>query len=159
MVLTVVIEIHFGPMNIWKIQWNPSWKARNVSLKLQNLVHFRAPFITNHVFLPLMTGHLFWKATILGAFIGGFHLYIQTWRKKIIYWMESLIKLWVYKLQLPIFYELSNFQSFVIVVRLLRASRLSIWLVPKLPVIILVAISRLWLGTGLLNRRFNFLLY
>ena len=45
------------------IQWNPSGKARNVSLKLQNLVHFHAPFFTNHVYFtphdrpPLLKGH------------------------------------------------------------------------------------------------------
>ena len=110
-------------------------------------------------------GHYWEMAVAITCGYGGYLLPLlaahssQTWRKKTICWMESLIKLWVYKLQLPIFYELSNFQSFVIVVRLLRASRLYIWLVPKLPVIILVAISRLWLGTGLRNRRFNFLLY
>ena len=46
----------------FSIQWNPSGKARNVSLKLQNLVHFRAPFLTNHVYFtphdrpPLLKG-------------------------------------------------------------------------------------------------------
>ena len=45
------------------IQWNPSGKARNVSLKLQNLVHFHAPFFTNHVYFtphdrpPVLKGH------------------------------------------------------------------------------------------------------
>ena len=48
-----------------KLQWNPSGKARNVSLKLQNLVHFHAPFFTNHVYFtphdrpPLLKGHHF----------------------------------------------------------------------------------------------------
>ena len=43
--------------------WNPSGKAREVSIKLQNLVHFHAPFFTNHVYLtphdrpPLLKGH------------------------------------------------------------------------------------------------------
>ena len=32
------------------IQWNPSEKARNVSRSLRNLVHFHAPFFTNHVY-------------------------------------------------------------------------------------------------------------
>ena len=32
------------------IQWNPSGKARNVSLKLQKLAHFRALFFTKHVY-------------------------------------------------------------------------------------------------------------
>ena len=45
------------------VQWNPSWKARKVSLKLQNLVHFHAPFFTNHVYFTphgrplLLEGH------------------------------------------------------------------------------------------------------
>ena len=30
--------------------WNPSGKTGEVSLKLQNLVHFHAPFFTNHVY-------------------------------------------------------------------------------------------------------------
>ena len=45
-----------------EIQWNPSGKPRNVSIKLQNLVHFHAPFFTNHVYFtshdkpPLLKG-------------------------------------------------------------------------------------------------------
>ena len=45
------------------LQWNPSGKARNVSLKLQNLVHFHAPIFTNNVYFtpryrpPLLKGH------------------------------------------------------------------------------------------------------
>ena len=45
------------------IQWNPSGKARKVSLKLQNSVHFQAQFFTNHVYFtphdrqPLLKGH------------------------------------------------------------------------------------------------------
>ena len=45
------------------IQWSSSGKARNVSLMLQNLVHFHAPFFTNHVYFPphdrppLLKGH------------------------------------------------------------------------------------------------------
>ena len=41
-----------GTQNIY------SGKARNVSLKLQNLVHFLTTFFTMFI-LPLMTGHLF----------------------------------------------------------------------------------------------------
>ena len=47
------------------IQWNPAGKARNVSLKLQNLAHFCAPSFTNHVYFtphdrpPLLKGHQF----------------------------------------------------------------------------------------------------
>ena len=47
------------------LQWNPSGKARKVSLKLQNLVNFNAPFFTNHVYFtprdrpPLLKGHHF----------------------------------------------------------------------------------------------------
>ena len=46
------------------IQWNPAGRARDVSLKLRNVAHFRAPFFTNHVFItphdrpPLLKGHL-----------------------------------------------------------------------------------------------------
>ena len=45
------------------IQWNPSGKTMKVSLKLQNLVYFHAPFFTNHVYFtphgrpPLLRGH------------------------------------------------------------------------------------------------------
>ena len=35
------------------LQWNPSGKTGNVSLNLQNLVHFRAPFFKNHVYFTL----------------------------------------------------------------------------------------------------------
>ena len=50
-------DFYFG------IQWNPYGKARNVSLKLQNLIHIYAPFFTNHVYFtphdrpPLLKGH------------------------------------------------------------------------------------------------------
>ena len=50
--ITVIKEL-CNNCNIWmdfQIQWNPSRKARVVSLKLQNLVHFHAPFFTNHVY-------------------------------------------------------------------------------------------------------------
>ena len=59
-------------MNV--IQWKSSGEAREVSLKLQNLVHFHAPFFTNHVYFaphdrpPLLKGRHFWV-----AFIEGFH--------------------------------------------------------------------------------------
>ena len=45
------------------IQWNPSWKARNVSLKLQNSAYFHAPFFLNYIYIapldrpPLLKGH------------------------------------------------------------------------------------------------------
>ena len=45
------------------VQWNPSGKARNVSLKLQKLVVFHVPFFRNHVCFtphdrpPLLKGH------------------------------------------------------------------------------------------------------
>ena len=58
---------------LFVIQWNSSGKARDVSLKLRNLVHFHAPLLQIMFILPLMTGHLFWKATILGDFIEGFY--------------------------------------------------------------------------------------
>ena len=41
----------------------PLWKDRKISLKLQNLVHFHAPFFINHVYFtlhdrpPLLKGH------------------------------------------------------------------------------------------------------
>ena len=57
-------------------------------------------------------------------------------------------------------YQLSTkylYSSTSLWLRLLRASRLYIWLVLKLQVIILVTISRLWRGAGLRNRGFNFL--
>ena len=47
------------------IQWSPSGEARNVSLKLRNLIHIQAPFFTNHVYFtlhgrpPLLKGHHF----------------------------------------------------------------------------------------------------
>ena len=62
-----------------KIQWNPSGKARNVSLKLQNLVHFHEPFFTNHVYFtphdrpPLLKGHHVGWPLRWVAFIEGFH--------------------------------------------------------------------------------------
>ena len=71
-----------------EVQWNPSGKARNVSLKLQNLVHFHAPFFTNHVYFtphdrpPLLKGHpLGWPKRV--AFIEGFHCiwYVQPTNK------------------------------------------------------------------------------
>ena len=50
-----------------QLQWHPSGKARNASLKLQNLVHFHAPVFTNHVYFtphdkppPLKGHHLRW---------------------------------------------------------------------------------------------------
>ena len=49
------------------IQWNPSEKARKVSLKLQNWVHFQAQLFTNHVYF---TPH---DRQPLVAFIEGFH--------------------------------------------------------------------------------------
>ena len=62
------------------IQWNPSAKARNVLLKLQNLANFHAPFFTNHVYFtphdrpPLLKGHhfgwpLFRGSTVYELFI------------------------------------------------------------------------------------------
>ena len=45
------------------LQWNPSRKARNVSGKLGNLVHFQSPFFTYHVYFtphdrpPLLKDH------------------------------------------------------------------------------------------------------
>ena len=57
---------------IMYIQWNPSGKGRNVSLQLQNLVHFHAPFFLEiMLILPLMTDHLFWKATTLSGLYRG----------------------------------------------------------------------------------------
>ena len=59
MIQTTLINDKMGPL----IQWNPSGKAGNVSLKLQNLVHFHAPFFTNHAYFtphdrpPLLKGH------------------------------------------------------------------------------------------------------
>ena len=56
-----------GLISAKDIQWNPSGKARDVSLKLQSVVHFHAPFFTNHLYfnphdrLPLLKGHhLMW---------------------------------------------------------------------------------------------------
>ena len=60
------------------IHWNPSGKARTVSLKLQNLAYFQAPFLIIMFISPLMTGHLFWKATFLGGLYGGIPLYISS---------------------------------------------------------------------------------
>ena len=62
----------FAAKKVWiPIQWNHSWKAKNVSMKLQNLVYIHAPFFTNHFILSLIMGHLFWKATIFGGFYRG----------------------------------------------------------------------------------------
>ena len=58
------IKICFLPQKMYVLlQCNPSGKARNVSLKLQNLVHFHAPLFTNHAYFtphdrpPLLKGH------------------------------------------------------------------------------------------------------
>ena len=59
------------------IHWNPSGKDGNVSLKLQTLINFHAPFLTIMFILPLTTGHLFWKAIILGGLYRGVPLYSQ----------------------------------------------------------------------------------
>ena len=68
-----------SPQTLAEIHWNPSGKAREVSVKLQNLVYFHAPLFTFIMFiLPLMTGHLFWKATILGGLYRGVPLYMYT---------------------------------------------------------------------------------
>ena len=53
------------------IQWIPSGKARNVSLKLWNLVHFHAPFFTNHVHV-----YYFCKAIIVGGLYVYIYIYI-----------------------------------------------------------------------------------
>ena len=84
--------------NIWydvlsyAIQWNSSGKARNVSLKLQNLVHFHAPFFTNHVYFtphdrpPLLKGHhLEWGDPETPEFswirnLISFYTTVQPWR-------------------------------------------------------------------------------
>ena len=67
------------PQTLAEIQWNPSGKAWEVSVKLQSLVYFHAPLFTFIMFiLPLMTGHLFWKATILGGLYRGVPLYMYT---------------------------------------------------------------------------------
>ena len=57
-------RLRFHPLlQASQIQRNPSGKARNVSIKLQNLVHFHASFFTNHVYFtphdrpPLLKGH------------------------------------------------------------------------------------------------------
>ena len=56
------------------IQWNPSGKARKVSLKLQNLVRFHAPFFTNYVlFYPSWQATSFERPPSWVAFIEGFH--------------------------------------------------------------------------------------
>ena len=60
----------------WKnLQWVPSRKARNVSLKLQNLIDCHAPFFPIMFILPLITGHLLWEATIVGGFTEGSTVY------------------------------------------------------------------------------------
>ena len=47
-----------NPIMHWTYIGTPSGKARNVSLKLWNFVHFHAPFFTNHVcFLIVMIWH------------------------------------------------------------------------------------------------------
>ena len=56
------------------LQWNLSGKARNVSLKLRNLVNFHAQIM---FILPLMSDHLFWKAIILGGLFRGVPLYFK----------------------------------------------------------------------------------
>ena len=52
------------------IQWTPSGKAKEVSLKLHNLVHFHAPFFTNHVSFTSHDRPPFWVP-----------LYAITWNK------------------------------------------------------------------------------
>ena len=58
-----LIGVLFWCISHFVLQWNPSGKARNVSLKLRNLVHFHAQFFINHVYFtphdrpPLLKGH------------------------------------------------------------------------------------------------------
>ena len=76
-----------------EIQGNPSGKARNVSLKLQTLFHFHAPFFTNHAFiLPLMTGNLFRKAIILGGLYRRVPLYCSCAAEAINIFISKLVK-------------------------------------------------------------------
>ena len=63
--------------NLIGIQWNPSGRARNVSLKFQSLVHFHAPSFTNPVYFPPMTGHPFSKATSCVACLEEFHCIVS----------------------------------------------------------------------------------
>ena len=59
----------------FKKQWNPSGKARNVSLKLRNVVHFHSLQIM--FILPLITDHLFRKDNILGGLYRGVPLQLS----------------------------------------------------------------------------------
>ena len=53
-----------------KIELQDSGKALNISMKLQNLIHFRALFFANHVYFtlhdrpPVLKAHNFWVAFI-----------------------------------------------------------------------------------------------
>ena len=61
------------------VQWNPSGEARNVSLKLQNLVHFHAPFFTNHIYFTPHDRPPLLKGPILSGLYWGVPLYIFNW--------------------------------------------------------------------------------
>ena len=80
---------------IMHIQWNPSGKARDVSLKLQNLAHSMYHSLQIMCILPLMTGNFFWKATILGGLLRGVPLYVITVRDWKWIWYQLL---WFHKL-------------------------------------------------------------
>ena len=61
------------------IQWSPSGKARNVLLKLQNLVHFHAPFFTNHVYFTTYDRSSLERPPSWVAFIEGFRCIFFHW--------------------------------------------------------------------------------
>ena len=54
----------------------PSGKAGNASLKLHNFSNFVHHSLQIMFILPFMTGHLFWKATILAGLYRSVPLYI-----------------------------------------------------------------------------------
>ena len=54
----------------------PSGKARNASLSCMILSNFVHHSLQIMFILPFMTGHLFWKATILAGLYRGVPLYI-----------------------------------------------------------------------------------
>ena len=97
------------------MRWNPSGKARNVSLKLQNLVHFCAPLSTNHVYFtphdrpPLLKGHELGWPLLRGSTV---YCFSAESLKKILWWsswnLPSKALLLIHVLAKKIFSE--NFQ-------------------------------------------------
>ena len=71
------------------IQWNPSGKAKNVSLKLQNLAHFHAPFFSKScLFYPSWQATSFERPLFWVAFMEGFNCIC------VLYYNSSILIRW-----------------------------------------------------------------